>query len=150
METKLPSALSMLHVHIFPLFSVVTTYTEISPPKNCIVSNMSSNIYTCLLCSFQVPAKPLLLSHLRLAHSNDPRFSVRCGIDGCCYTAKKFSSLYSHIYRKHRDSGYITHQYAMDYIIHAGINHKSQLDGIKFTTVSYFVILGFTYKYTDM
>ena len=25
----------------------------------------------------------------------------------------------------------------------------SQLDGIKFTTVSHFSILGFTYKYTD-
>ena len=84
---------------------------------------MSTQCYTCQLCSFQVPAKPLLLTHLRLAHSNDPRFSVRCGIDGCCYTAKKFSSLYSHVYRKHRDSGHITRQYATDYTIHAGVSH---------------------------
>lgn len=49
----------------------------------------------------------LNLNHLRLVHGNDPRFRVQCGIDGCSYTGKSFSAFYSHIYRRHRDSGAI-------------------------------------------
>ena len=47
------------------------------------------------------------LSHLRLVHANEPRFVVQCGIGGCSYTARSFSAFYSHIYRKHPDSGVI-------------------------------------------
>ena len=32
---------------------------------------------------------------------------VQCGIDGCSYTGRSFSALYSHIYRKHKESGII-------------------------------------------
>lgn len=55
----------------------------------------------CPLCSFSCPSVSLLLSHLRLVHSNDPRFLVTCGIDGCTVTFKHFHSLYSHVYRSH-------------------------------------------------
>ena len=59
----------------------------------------------CCLCSFEAPTIAQLLSHLRLVHSSDPRFSVQCGINGCTVTCKSFPSLYSHVYRHHPDAG---------------------------------------------
>ncbi len=59
----------------------------------------------CCLCTFESPTIVCLLSHLRLVHSNDPRFAVCCGINSCTVTFKSFSSLYSHVYRNHRDAG---------------------------------------------
>ena len=61
----------------------------------------------CPMCSFESPTLALGLSHLRLVHGSDPRFCVQCGIDGCSYTGRSFSALYSHIYRKHKESGII-------------------------------------------
>ena len=64
--------------------------------------------HACPVCAtFVAPSLPYLLSHLRLVHSHDPRFNVACGLDGCAYTARSFSALYSHIYRKHQASGAI-------------------------------------------
>ena len=63
--------------------------------------------FKCPLCAFYAHNIRLVLSHLRLVHSSDPRFSVVCGIGGCSTTSKSFSSLYQHIYRKHKDSGII-------------------------------------------
>ena len=63
--------------------------------------------FKCPICVFMALTIPLILSHLRLVHANDPNFSVVCGIDGCCTTAKSFSALYQHIYRKHKDAGII-------------------------------------------
>ena len=51
--------------------------------------------------------KAMNLSHLCLVHSNDSGFCVQCGINGCSYTVKSFSAVYSHIYRIHLDSGVI-------------------------------------------
>lgn len=48
-----------------------------------------------------------VLSHLRIVHSSDPRFSVVCGVDGCSSTFHTFSAFYSHIYRRHKTSGII-------------------------------------------
>ena len=47
-------------------------------------------------------------SHLRLVHGSDPRFSAQCGIEGCSYSARSFLALYSHIYRRHPESGVVT------------------------------------------
>ena len=55
----------------------------------------------CPMCQFETPSLGLCLSHLRLVHGNDPRFCAPCGIQGCAYTGRSFSSLYSHIYRNH-------------------------------------------------
>ena len=55
----------------------------------------------CPICTFQACSFTIILSHLRLVHSNDPNFSVICGLDGCATTSKSFSALYSHIYRHH-------------------------------------------------
>ena len=63
--------------------------------------------FLCPMCPFQAPSMALNLSHLRLVHGNDSNFHVQCGIGSCSYTAKSFSTFYSHIYRKHPDSGVI-------------------------------------------
>ena len=42
------------------------------------------------------------LGHLRHVHSHDPNFFVMCEVDGCPSTFRKFTALYSHVYRKHR------------------------------------------------
>lgn len=56
----------------------------------------------CSLCGcFEYSTIPMLLSHLRIIHSSDPRFHVTCGVDGCSVTSRSFSALYSHIYRRH-------------------------------------------------
>ena len=69
--------------------------------------NMSTGSYKCPMCQFETPTMALNLSHLRLLHSNDPRFRVQCSIGGCSYTGVSFSALYSHIYCRHPNSGII-------------------------------------------
>lgn len=59
----------------------------------------------CPMCSFKCPSIAILLSHLRLVHSNDPRFLVCCGINSCTKTSRSFSSLYTHVYRHHPSAG---------------------------------------------
>ena len=86
-------------------------YCQCTVNANVLYANVLSlmnSVYNCSLCDFTVPTKPMLLSHIRLIHSNDPQFVVTCGIDGCVYTAKRFSTYYSHIYRKYPNSGYIS------------------------------------------
>lgn len=41
------------------------------------------------------------MQHLRLLHSHEPDFSVRCGIESCEKVYKKIPSFLSHIHRKH-------------------------------------------------
>ena len=61
----------------------------------------------CPMCHFEVPTMALCLSHLRLVNGSDPRFCVQCGIDGCSYSGRSFSALYTHIYRNHPHCGVI-------------------------------------------
>ena len=61
----------------------------------------------CPMCSFEAATVRIVLSHLRIVHSHDPRFNVTCGVDGCTRTFRSFSALYSHIYRQHKSSGII-------------------------------------------
>lgn len=64
----------------------------------------SSSGYCCPLCEgFVVPTYRLWLSHLRHIHSHDPNFHVTCGVNSCPRTFRVFSSLYSHVYRSHRN-----------------------------------------------
>ena len=82
---------------------------DLSSVHLCVESTVSMSIgsYKCPMCQFETPTMVLNLSHLRLLHSNDPRFSVQCGIDSCSYTGGSFSALYSHIYRHHPHCGII-------------------------------------------
>ena len=61
----------------------------------------------CPMCSFEAATVRIVLSHLRIVHSSDPRFNVTCGVDGCSRTFRTFPALYSHIYRQHKSSGKI-------------------------------------------
>ena len=61
----------------------------------------------CPMCSFEAATVRIILSHLRIVHSNDSRFNVTCGVDGCSRTFRTFSAFYSHIYRQHKNSGII-------------------------------------------
>lgn len=71
--------------------------------RNLVAAKMSSKLSDkkCPMCSFEAPTVKLVLNHLRNVHSNDPRFHVMCGIDGCARTYRKFSGLHSHLYRCH-------------------------------------------------
>ena len=71
------------------------------------VASSSRSCFICPICQFESPTIALNLSHLRLLHGNEPRFSVQCGVGGCVYTGRSFSALYSHIYRHHPDCGVI-------------------------------------------
>ncbi len=73
----------------------------------CIMAARSTSVQQqqCPMCSFECPSIAILLSHLRLVHSNDPRFLVCCGINSCTVTSRSFSSLYTHIYRHHPGAG---------------------------------------------
>lgn len=59
------------------------------------------------MCTFQAPSIALHLNYLRLVHGNDSQFRVQCGISGSSYMASSISAFYSHIYRKHSNSGVI-------------------------------------------
>jgi len=74
-------------------------------PAGVKMANLTTR--TCPLCSFEVLSISSCLSHLRLFHSSDPRFCVTCGIGGCATTCRSFSSLYSHVYRRHKEDGII-------------------------------------------
>lgn len=59
-------------------------------------------VYECPLChTFCTSDYRLWLSHLGQVHRNEPSFRVMYGYRGCAETKKSYSSLYSHVYRKH-------------------------------------------------
>ena len=63
----------------------------------------SNRIKNCPLCpNFSALSLQTVISHIRIVHSNDPRFKFTCGLAGCAATTyKSFSALYSHLYRHH-------------------------------------------------
>ena len=63
---------------------------------------MATRVTQCALCGFLSPSLDLHISHLRLVHSADSSFYVRCDFDGCLEEFRAFSAYNSHIYRKHR------------------------------------------------
>lgn len=64
---------------------------------------MSESIFVCSLCSTRSTSISLWLSHLRNVHESETEISVSCPIDRCCAVYNNVNSLYSHVYRKHRD-----------------------------------------------
>ena len=61
----------------------------------------------CPMCTFKDCLIKIMLSHLCSVHSNDPRFNVMCGLEGCSSTFRAFSALYSHI-RHHPSRGIVS------------------------------------------
>ena len=66
------------------------------------MSGQASFSYQCPFCPvYCTPTLKSWLGHIRLVHQSDPR--VPCCIDQCKETFCKYSSLKSHMYRRHRD-----------------------------------------------
>lgn len=83
----------------------------------------------CPMCTFEARSVKIVLSHLRSVHSNDPRFNVMCGLEGCFHTFRTFSALYSHIYRRHRSIGIVTSdKYAFQRAVALPEQYSSQLE----------------------
>ncbi len=57
--------------------------------------------YFCQFCAFCCPTWRQLLRHTFESHSASPNFSYTCGIDGCPQTFHKYSTILSHLSRKH-------------------------------------------------
>ena len=77
------------------------------------VSEIQVIQHQCPFCEFSSATLKQWLSHLRLVHQNDPGFHVCCGIDGCRNTYKKFSSLNSHVYARHKVKIQHTHTHTL-------------------------------------
>ena len=54
--------------------------------------------FPCSFCSdeFLAPSEKLLLTHIRLAHSYDPDFSIQCSLSGCSRTFTNFRTYQNH------------------------------------------------------
>ena len=63
----------------------------------------AADLVHCSLCRFPTRTISEWISHLRLVHSKDDDFLLRCGINGCPNEYRKCSSFISHVYRRHRD-----------------------------------------------
>lgn len=76
----------------------------VDTPARTAYAMASSSSFPCSLCSspFYLPTYRLWLGHLRHVHAHDSDFYVVCGVDSCPSTFRKFTTLYSHVYRKHR------------------------------------------------
>ena len=61
-----------------------------------------ASVRQCQICHVRCPSLHHFVSHLRLVHSSDKTFSVRCNIGGCVALYKSFSAFSSHVYRNHR------------------------------------------------
>lgn len=57
----------------------------------------------CKLCGTPFPSISLLMSHLRLVHQSETGISLVCPVRECSATYSKVNSLYSHMYRKHKE-----------------------------------------------
>lgn len=74
-------------------------------PSSCKTSNKLNVLaFCCTRCNkYQTNKFNSLLQHLKLIHSHEPYFSLRCGIDGCERVYHKIESYLSHVRRKHPD-----------------------------------------------
>ena len=55
-------------------------------------------LYLCPYCcgQYAVPSESILLSHIRMVHSSDPNFIIRCPADDCCRTFTNFRTYQNH------------------------------------------------------
>ena len=59
---------------------------------------MSTATFSCPYCpeDYLAPSEILLLTHIRLAHSHEPNFSIQCSWNGCARTFTNFRSYQNH------------------------------------------------------
>lgn len=62
-----------------------------------------NTVWKCSLCSvFVALTLRVLMNHYYSVHSNDVNFFIRCGIDDCPATFRRYDSFYKHVRRNHR------------------------------------------------
>lgn len=55
----------------------------------------------CPLCESQFATVSIFMTHLKLIHSNEPNFCIRCNLEGCQRTFKNFYTYRNHVYSMH-------------------------------------------------
>ena len=80
----------------------------------------------CPMCIFEARLVEIVSSHLRSFHSNNLRFNVMYGLEGCSSAFRTFSALYSHIYHRHHSSG--IDKYAFQRAIALPEQYSTQLE----------------------
>ena len=79
------------------------------------MSESISTVFACGIChTNEASTFQKLLRHVRLIHSNEPHFCVRCGINECEKTYKIFSSYLTHLWRHHAESSNEPHSLKND------------------------------------
>ena len=82
--------------------ATVTENRKISFMESQIFQNGQNTIWKCSLCAaFVAITLRVLMNHYYTVHSNEVNFSVRCGINECPATFKRYHSFYKHIRKKH-------------------------------------------------
>ena len=62
-----------------------------------------NTVWNCSLCDvFVALALRVLMNHYYSVHSNEVNFFVRCGVDDCPATFRRYHSFYKHVRRNHR------------------------------------------------
>lgn len=64
--------------------------------------------------------------HVFEAHSNEPRFCIMCGIEGCSMTFKTYSALSSHLSRKHPNTTIVSQQENPSVCCNGLLEHSSE------------------------
>ena len=59
---------------------------------------MSTATFSCPYCpkDYLAPSETLLLTHIRITHSNEPNFSIQCSTNGCARTFTNFRTYQNH------------------------------------------------------
>ena len=59
---------------------------------------MSTTTFSCPYCpeDYLAPSERLLLTHIRITHSNEPNFSIQCTTSGCARTFTNFRTYQNH------------------------------------------------------
>ena len=58
----------------------------------------------CGICPLLSPNPRSHVGHIRQVHSEDPAFTLECGLEGCNKIFTTFGAFNSHVYRTHRNS----------------------------------------------
>ncbi len=98
--------------HILPIHSCLSSCLHIFylKSRDTVVGGgngcglfLLASMYACKYCCFRCTQWLFFLRHSFQAHSSVPNFSFSCDVEGCHQTFKKYSSIQSHLNRKHRN-----------------------------------------------
>ena len=89
----------MMYIRGLPLvFPLLDTPTS---PNSDVHLQAQTVMFCCRYCCFCPRSWLLFMRHTFQAHSNEPNFIFTCGVNGCQQTFKNYSSITSHLKRRH-------------------------------------------------